>query len=201
MNEIDNERLITSLQTLVEVFGEEVEPFAISIIKELIDKFLLLYLEEEEENTDYARICMNCLQTIISIFDAIKSRSEIFDKIQPIYYPLINKIMTIDGFEYMDEGLRLLTYVTFYPERLFDEVWDVYDNIMSASDSFAYDYSANFLPSLDNIISKETDSYLQSGRVEKSYKYVAKYLEDEKAYDGDCINSARLISVIFQVTK
>lgn len=70
MNEVENEDLVFTLETIVEKFGEEISPFAVGLVQNLVAAFwkcLESNEGEDDEEPAGALASLGCLRAIISV--------------------------------------------------------------------------------------------------------------------------------------
>ena len=176
MHEVDCEPLASTLESLVSEYSEEVLPFAAQAIEQLAKVFVRL-MDAPEDDDDAQLACMGSIQTICTIMESASSTPEMYAKIEPACYAVLNKIFSPDGVDFLEEGLDILTYLTFYcPEPLSKNLW-VYFDLMhqsvvggqlagfptvtgSSANGWAVDYAENMLNVFDNFISRSTREFV-----------------------------------------
>ena len=186
MHEVECEPLASTLESLVRDYSEQVLPFAVQAIEQLNKVFIRL-MESSDDDDDAQLACMGCMQTICTIMESACSKPELFVALEPVCYPVLDKIFTEDGCDYMEEGLDMLTYLTFYTaEPLSQGLWKYYDLLhqsvcggqlpglplkgAAAAEGWAVDYAENMLNVMDNYVSRGTRIFVSgNGFCGRSY--------------------------------
>ncbi len=175
MHEVDCEPLASTLESLVSDYSEQVLPFASQAVEQLGKVFVRL-MDAPDEDDDAQLACMGSIQTICTIVDSASSTPAMFASLEPVCYPVLDKILTPDGIDYMEEALDILTYLTFYsPEPLNPTMWKYFDLLHqsvfggqlpgfplvgSMVDGWAVDYAENMLNVMDNFVSRGTQTFV-----------------------------------------
>lgn len=175
MHEVDCEPLASTLEALVSDYSEQVLPFAGQAIEQLGRVFVRL-MDAPDEDDEAQLACMGSIQTICTIMEGACSNPALFPALEPACYPVLDKIMTPDGMDYMEEALDILTYLSFYsPEPLGQGLWKYFDLIHQSvcggqlpgfpltgtlAEGWAVDYTENMLNVLDNFVSRGTQTFV-----------------------------------------
>ncbi|KAG9136185.1 hypothetical protein Leryth_003793 [Lithospermum erythrorhizon] len=100
MNEIENEDLVFTLETIVDKFGEEMAPYALGLCQNLAAAFWKCISSSEggEEGDDSGALAaVGCLRAISTILESVSSLPHIFEHIEPTLLPIMRKMLTVDG--------------------------------------------------------------------------------------------------------
>ena len=217
MHEVDCEPLASTLETLVSEFSDEVLPFASQAVEQLGKVFVRL-IESDEADDEAQMACMGSIQTICTIMEGASAHPALYISLEPACYPILDKIFTPNGLDYMEEALDILTYLTFYtPEPLTAGLWKYFDLMHqsvcggqlpgfpltgSLVDGWAVDYTENMLNVMDNYISRSTAMFLSGkgfcGRsyLQMLFEIVAKALSNDSEITQ--LSAAKIAACIFE---
>lgn len=218
MHEVDCEPLASTLETLVTEFSQEVLPFASQAVEQLGKVFVRL-MDADEADDEAQMACMGSIQTICTIMEGASARPALFVPLETACYPILDKIFTPNGLDYMEDALDMLTYLTFYtPEPLTLGLWKYFDLMHqsvcggqlpggfalsgSLAEGWAVDYTENMLNVMDNYISRGTSRFLSgNGFCGRSYlqmlfEIVAKALANDSEITQ--LSGAKIAACIFE---
>jgi importin-7 len=144
MNEIENEYIVSSLDLIIETFGPKMKPYALDICTTLSDKFITILKEfpemDDEEQEANSAIAYTCLVSIQTILDSISSHQDLLAKIEPKLLTLIAFVLESENLDYLEEGTKIFTFISFYQSNISTDMWKLYDMSFFAFDKWAYDF-------------------------------------------------------------
>ena len=169
MNEIGNDEVVSALQTIIDQFGDHIEPHAISLINNLSTAFSSYCTAAggDDDDDDALMAAMQCLECIGTVLKGICGRPDIYRNIEPQLLPIVNQILGNDGeyIEFLENALDILTFLTFFQDDLSPELWGAFPLIYIAFDKWAFDYLYLMVPSIENYIGKSTQTFLTGAAV------------------------------------
>jgi importin-7 len=198
MNEIGNDEVVQALQVLLDKFGDHIEPHAVALVTQLSNAFYQYCTAgEDEDDDDAALAAAQCLECIATVLKGVCSKESILQLLEPLLMPLVLKILGNDGefIEYLECGLDVLTFLTFFQTTLSQEVWQAFPLIYLAFDQWAYDYLNMMVPCLQSYISKAPDVFLSSRaqltegivpHIDLVSSMVAKTVANDRASEVEC---------------
>mmetsp|Transcript_3164 Transcript_3164/g.3583 ORF Transcript_3164/g.3583 Transcript_3164/m.3583 type:complete len:1068 (+) Transcript_3164:211-3414(+) len=204
MNEIGNDEVVSALQVLLDKFGEHIEPHAIQLVTQLSNAFnQYCTAGEDDDDDDAAMAAAQCLECIATVLKGICDQPIMMKNLEPLLIPLVLKIMGNDGeyIEYLECGLDILTFLTFFPDHISPELWQAFPLIYIAFDQWAYDYLNMMVPCLQAYIQKAPDMFLvgKAQLPEGSIPYidlivsmVAKTVTNERSSESECRHALSL---------
>lgn len=204
MNEVENEDLVFTLETIIEKFGEEMAPYALGLVTNLANTFWKCMDTEdfdEEEDEPGALAAMGCLRAIGTILESISSLPHLFPQLEPTLLPIMHKMLTPEGQEVLEEVLEMVQYYTYFSPTISQQMWTVWPLLMAALDEWALDDFENILGPLDNFIARGTEHFLtckQPNYPENLFHIVAKLLNNEKYDDPDLEPAPKLLESVLQ---
>jgi hypothetical protein len=198
MNEIGNDEVVSALQVLLDKFGDHIEPHAVQLVTQLSNAFSqYCSAGEDDDDDDAAMAAAQCLECIATVLKGICDKPSLITTLEPLLIPLVLKIMGNDGeyIEYLECGLDILTFLTYFPDQISAELWQAFPLIYVAFDQWAYDYLNMMVPCLQSYIAKAPDVFL-AGKAhlpQGVYSYidliismVAKTVTNDRASESEC---------------
>ncbi|KAL9269091.1 Importin beta-like SAD2-like protein [Drosera capensis] len=147
MNEIENEDLVFTLETIVDKFGEEMAPYALGLCQNLASAFwrCMSTAEADEDGDDPsgALAAVGCLRAISTILESMSKLSHLFVNIEPIIFPILQRMLTTDGQEVLEEVLEIVSYMTFFSPTISLQMWSLWPLMVQALADWAIDYFSN----------------------------------------------------------
>ncbi|XP_042376688.1 importin beta-like SAD2 [Zingiber officinale] len=207
MNEVENEDLVLTLETIVDRFGEEMAPYAIGLCQNLASAFWrCLDSSESDDDADDsgALAAVGCLRAISTILESVNRLPHLFVQIEPTLLPILQKMLTTDGQDVFEEVLEIVSYLTFYSPTISLEMWSLWSLIVDALGDWAIDFFDNILVPLDNFISRSTSHFLtckDPDYQQSLWKTLSSIMSDQNIDDADIEPAPKLIEVVFQNCK
>ncbi|GJM85010.1 hypothetical protein PR202_ga00737 [Eleusine coracana subsp. coracana] len=207
MNEVENEDLVFTLETIVDKFGEEMAPYALGLCQNLAAAFwrCMASSEAEDESDDSGALAaVGCLRAISTILESISSLPHLFIRIEPTLLPIMRRMLTSDGQDVYEEVLEIVSYMTFFSPTISFDMWSLWPLMMEALNDWAIDFFENILVPLDNYISRGTDHFLQCkdpDYQQSLWNALSSIMRDGNMEDSDIEPAPKLIEVVFQNCK
>ncbi|KAG7990879.1 hypothetical protein I3843_02G047400 [Carya illinoinensis] len=207
MNEVENEDLVFTLETIVDKFGEEMAPYALGLCKNLAAAFwrCMNTAEADDEVDDPGALAaVGCLRAISTILESVSRLPHIFVEIEPTLLPIMRRMLTSDGQEVFEEVLEIVSYITLFSPTISLEMWGLWSLMMEALADFAIDYFPNILVPLGNYLSRGTAHFLtckEPDYQQSLWTMISSIMGDKNVEDNDIEPAPKLIQVVFQNCK
>ncbi|KAG0476805.1 hypothetical protein HPP92_013646 [Vanilla planifolia] len=207
MNEVENEDLVFTLETIVDKFGEEMAPYALGLCQNLAAAFwrCLNASEADDEGDDTGALAaVGCLRAISTILESVSRLPHLYVQIEPTLLPIMRKMLTTDGQDVFEEVLEMVSYMTFYSPSVSLEMWSLWPLMVEALNEWAIDYFENILIPLDNYISRGTAHFLackEPDYQQSLWNMLSTIMGDKNMEDNDIQPAPKLIQVLFQNCK
>lgn len=139
MDEIDYDELVHSLRRIVEVFSDEVAPYAKSLCMKLSDAFVRLIkskdADEDEEFVDEGLTAEGMMRAIRRVLESIYTISEQ----QPQLYPELEEILeqslllcfTEEGQASSEEAINCMSELIYNGKKVTERGWNFYVHLIN----------------------------------------------------------------------
>ena len=118
MNEVDNEDLVGALEEIVEIFNEDIGPFAEDLCTELIKSYQrMVNADVDSDDGETALAAMGCVTAIRRILNSAKENKELMQRLEEKVYPIILFSFTPAGLDSIEDGLDCATIFLHYSEK------------------------------------------------------------------------------------
>ncbi|XP_058093575.1 importin beta-like SAD2 isoform X2 [Magnolia sinica] len=207
MNEVENEDLVFTLETIVDKFGVEMAPYALGLCQNLAAAFwkCMNTSEADDEADDSGALAaVGCLRAISTILESVSRLPHLFIQIEPTLLPIMRKMLTTDGQEIIEEVLEIVSYMTFFSPIISMEMWSLWPLMMDALTDWAGDFFENILIPLDNYISRSTAHFLtckDPDYQQSLWNMLSYFMADKNMEDHEIKPAPKLIEVVFQNCK
>ncbi|CAB4294219.1 unnamed protein product [Prunus armeniaca] len=204
MNEVENEDLVFTLETIVDKFGEEMAPYALGLCQNLAAAFWrCMNTAEADDDADDpgALAAVGCLRAISTILESVSRLPHLFVQVEPTLLPIMRRMLTTDGQEVFEEVLEIVSYMTFFSPTISLDMWSLWPLMMEALSEWAIDFFSNILVPLDNYISRGTAHFLtckEPDYQQSLWNMIAAIMADKNMEDSDIEPAPKLIQVVFQ---
>ncbi|KAL5072074.1 hypothetical protein RYX36_022961, partial [Vicia faba] len=198
MNEVENEDLVFTLETIVDKFGEQMAPYALGLCQNLAAAFwrCMNSAEADDEADDPGALAVvGCLRAISTILESVSRLPHLFVQVEPTLLPIMQKMLTTDGQEVFEEVLEIVPYMTFFSPSISLEMWTLWPVMMEALADWAIDF---FPIPLDNYISRGTAHFLTCKDPDYQQSLWNMIMADKNKEDNDIVPAPKLIEVVFQ---
>ncbi|KAK8663421.1 hypothetical protein V6N13_083241 [Hibiscus sabdariffa] len=204
MNEVENEDLVFTLETIVDKFGEEMAPYALGLCQSLAAAFwrCMNTAEADDEADDPGALAaVGCLRAISTILESVSRLPHLFVQVEPTLLPIMRRMLTTDGQEVFEEVLEIVSYMTFFSPTISLDMWSLWPLMIEALADWAIDFFPNILVPLDNYISRGTAHFLnckEPNYQQSLWNMISSILSDKNLEDSDIEPAPKLIEVVFQ---
>jgi hypothetical protein len=159
INQIDSEEIIEALEDIVENFDQEIIPFAVELVERLVVTFAhLAGREVADDNGDSAMAAVSTLNTIVRLVQTIQDSKSDVEKVSLSLNPVLLHCLSQKGFEYMEEGLKLLALLLKYaPDGSLVYLYPLLGTVLSSltgPEPYGIEKTEGIFPVVGNFIKK-----------------------------------------------
>ncbi|KAE8712327.1 Importin beta-like SAD2 [Hibiscus syriacus] len=204
MNEIENEDLVFTLETIIDKFGEEMAPYALGLCQNLAAAFwrCMNTAEVDDEADDPGALAaVGCLRAVSTILESVSGLPHLFVQVEPTLLPIMQRMLTTDGQEVFEEVLEIVSYMTFFTPTISLDMWSLWPLMIEALADWAIDFFPNILVPLDNYVSRGTAHFLACKEPDYQHSLwnmISSIMADKNLEDNDIEPAPKLIEVVFQ---
>ncbi|KAK7310225.1 hypothetical protein RJT34_07609 [Clitoria ternatea] len=203
MNEIENEDLVLTLETIAGKFGEEMAPYALGMCQHLAAAFWRCMNTAEtadEVHDEGALAAVGCLRAISTILESVRSLPRLFSQLEPALLPIMRTMLTTDDQEDFEEILQIVSYMTFFSPTISLDMWSLWPLMIEALADWAMVLFPDILCPLDNYISRGTAHFLtckEPDYQQSLWNMISTVMADKNLEDNDIVPAPKLIEVVF----
>lgn len=213
-NEIDIDTLANVMEEFVEVFAEQLTPFAVQLCTQLRDTFLRIMEELNQSNTladadddeftgdidelsDKTMAAMGVLKTIGTLILSLESTPEILQQLENALLPVITYTLENKILDLYDEIFEIIDSCTFSAKRVTPTMWSVFELIYGAFKDSGIDYMEEMLPPLDNYISYGKDVFISNEHVQRMmFDIIDTVMKSDRVGENDRICACKLMESV-----
>lgn len=214
-NEIDIDTLANVMEEFVEVFAEQLTPFAVQLCTQLRDTFLRIMEELNQSNnlnadnddeeldgdldelSDKTMAAMGVLKTIGTLILSLESTPEILQQLENALLPVITYTLEKKILDLYDEIFEIIDSCTFSAKRVTPTMWGVFELIYHAFKDSGIDYMEEMLPPLDNYISYGKDVFIQNSQVQHMmFDIIDTVMKSDRTGEQDRICACKLMESV-----
>lgn len=208
---IDSDMIPSVIQSCVENYSEQLEPFGISLTAKLSEQLMKL-LEElnEAQNADpedfdsdelgsKTNAALGIFSTLLTVLLYFENSAEKISKLEQIYSPVLHYVLTNDLDSFFAETFEMMENTTFLTRNVSPVMWSLFEDSLSAL--ISSDLSLNLedaMPALKNYMvygasTMKTNSEYQQAIIGMVMKVFSK---DGDFAPDDVMNAAELSTYI-----
>eukprot|EP01116_Phalansterium_solitarium_P023118 TRINITY_DN793_c0_g3_i2.p1 TRINITY_DN793_c0_g3~~TRINITY_DN793_c0_g3_i2.p1 ORF type:complete len:1027 (+),score=443.06 TRINITY_DN793_c0_g3_i2:37-3081(+) len=200
MNEVEHDELVSGLEGLIDAFQDSIGPYAVGLCSQLTDVFVRSASADEESETS-AVAASECLNTIQTILGGLQEHGPLWAQVEVVLLPLLHKIFEGDFMDFFDEGVKILTYLTYYSPAISPQLWELFPKLYQAFQNFAFDYLNDLLYPIDNYITRGTATFLGGPYLEFVLNIFRKVYTHEHADFEAVRDGTEIVQVVLQACR
>mmetsp|Transcript_2416 Transcript_2416/g.16258 ORF Transcript_2416/g.16258 Transcript_2416/m.16258 type:complete len:1039 (-) Transcript_2416:1522-4638(-) len=205
MDEVDNEDLVFTLETIVENLGEEIAPYALGLCTSLSNAFWkCIQSEDEGEDEIGAMAAVGCLRAIATILESVNALPHLYPAMEEILFPIMSKLISTEGQDVLEEVLDIVSYFTYFTPEISPRMWELWPQMIVAMNDWAMDYFENMLIPMDNYVSRGTERFLtckDPDYVGSVAALVHKAFFEYEADESEIVPAPKLLCAVIQNCK
>jgi hypothetical protein len=206
-NQIDVDTLATVMDEFVEVFAQELAPFAVQLCEQLRDTFLRICadmgptaegLEDLsdsaiDEASDKTMAAMGVLKTMGTLILSLESTPEVLNQLEIALMPVITFTLQNAIIDLFDGVFEIIDSCTFSGKAISANMWSVFELIYKTFKESALDFMEEMLPSLDNYVSYGKDVVSSNENVQHMiYDIIETVMKSDRLGENDRVQACKL---------
>ncbi|KAI9266554.1 armadillo-type protein [Phascolomyces articulosus] len=213
-NQIDIDTLANVMEEFVEVFAEQLTPFAVQLCTQLRDTFLRIMEElaqanqqatgddgsfngDIDEMSDKTMAAMGVLKTIGTLILSLESTPDILQQLEEALLPVITYTLENNVLDLYDEIFEIIDSCTFSAKRVTPTMWGVFELIYKAFKDSGIDYMDEMLPPLDNYISYGRDVFVSNENIQRmTFDIIDTVMKSDRLGEHDRVCACKLMESV-----
>ncbi|RUP50513.1 armadillo-type protein, partial [Jimgerdemannia flammicorona] len=214
-NEIDVDTLASVMEEFVEVFAEQLAPFAVQLCSQLRDTFLRIMedvtnaqhkITEEEaldgsidldEMGDKTMAAMGVLKTIGTLILSLESTPDVLQQLENALLPVIKFTLENSIIDLYDEVFEIIDSCTFSSKQVSPTMWSVFELIYMAFKESGIDFMDEMLPALDNYISYGREVFMTNENIQRMiFDIIETVMKSDRLNESDRVCACKLMEAV-----
>ncbi|KAG0296044.1 hypothetical protein BGZ96_010335 [Linnemannia gamsii] len=206
-NQIDVDTLSEVMDEFVEVFAQDLAPFAVQLCEQLRDTFLRICADmgpnaegiEDisdraiDEASDKTMAAMGVLKTMGTLILSLESTPEVLNQLEIALLPVITFTLQNAIIDLFDGVFEIIDSCTFSAKAISANMWGVFELIYKTFKESALDFMEEMLPSLDNYISYGKDVFSTNENVQHIvYDIIESVMKSDRLGENDRVQACKL---------
>jgi len=188
LNEIDMDTLTPLMNRMVELFADQLAPYASQLCEQLKDTLLRMISEaniesSDEDSSNKIIAAMGILKTISTVVLAMEASPEILAQLEVTLYPVIHYILEKEIIDLYDDIFEIIDGFTYCQKKVSNVIWSTFDLIYNTFMKDAIDYIREMFPCLDNYISFGSDVFCANKDYQNKMFEIIKNVMESDALD------------------
>lgn len=164
-NEIDIDSLSNVMEEFVEVFANELTPYAVELAEQLRDNFMRIMQEAAENGggtaeegfgwdniDDKSLAALGILNTIGTLILSLENTLETLGRLEETVLPVLNLVLQHEIIDLYAEVFEIIDSCTFAAKAISPTMWGVFQTLYTTFSVSGADYIDEMLPCLENYI-------------------------------------------------
>lgn len=176
-NEVDVDALANVMEDFVEVFSEQLTPFAVALSEQLRDTYLRIVRELVDKNEskgmngdgpeygeyldDKSIAALGVLQTIGTLVLTLDASPDVLLHLETILMPVIQVTLQNKLFDLYNEIFEIIDSCTFASKQISETMWQAFELMHKTFKEGAELYLEDMLPALNNFVSYGKERLVQ----------------------------------------
>jgi len=135
MDEIDFEDLVKALKNIVEIYGDEINPYALSLCMKLSEAYVRLVqakTSNEDEDADTGLTADGLMSAIRRVLNSISGKfPDLYPQLEGVLETALYTTLSVGGMSSVDEGLTCIAELIYNQNAISETMWRFYQHIVS----------------------------------------------------------------------
>ncbi|KAJ1730561.1 Nonsense-mediated mRNA decay protein 5 [Coemansia biformis] len=207
-NQIDSDTITHVIEQFVEVYADQMAPFAAQLGQQLCDTFMRvmgdvvtnapeLTADNIDDISDKTMAALGVLKTLGTLILNLESTPEVVFSLEGIVYPVIRFVLEQHVVDLYDEAFEILDCCLFAVKTVSPNAWSLFGAIYDCFKSDGIDFIEEMLPSLDNYVSYGMDVVAANSDMQaRLYDVVETVMKSDRVGESDRICACKLAEAI-----
>ena len=103
-----------------------------------------------------------CIRTLNALLDSVSTLTTLLPALEEIMFPIMYEMCSSRGQDVFEEVMDMASYFTYFMSPISPRLWTLWPRIQACVMDWGIDYWDNVLPPLDNLVSRDTSTFLHS---------------------------------------
>ncbi|KAF9570176.1 hypothetical protein EC968_002115 [Mortierella alpina] len=206
-NQIDVDTLSEVMDEFVEVFAQDLAPFAVQLCEQLRDTFLRICEDMAkgtdglddvtdsaiDEAGDKTMAAMGVLKTMGTLIISLESTPEVLNQLELALMPVITFTLQNAIIDLFDGVFEIIDSCTFSGKAISANMWGVFELIYKTFKESALDFMEEMLPSLDNYVCYGKEVVSTNENVQHMiYDIIETVMKSDRLGENDRVSACKL---------
>ncbi|KAG0308818.1 hypothetical protein BGZ98_006751 [Dissophora globulifera] len=206
-NQIDVDTLTEVMDEFVEVFAQDLAPFAVQLCEQLRDTFLRICQDMTkgtegvddlsdsaiDEASDKTMAAMGVLKTMGTLIISLESTPEVLNQLEIALLPVIQFTLQNAILDLFDGVFEIIDSCTFSGKAISANMWGVFELIYKTFKESAIDFMEEMFPSLDNFVSYGKEVVSTNENVQHMiYDIIETVMKSDRLGETDRVSACKL---------
>ncbi|KAI5964696.1 uncharacterized protein KGF55_001765 [Candida pseudojiufengensis] len=175
----ESDILTNVMDTFVERFAKNLEPYAVELGAKLSEQFLRLCNEilEQSSNghvdTDKEYQANGLLSTLTTLVISMSNASKVGESLERVLQEVIVFVLENAMVMFLPDIVEIMESLLYLRQQVSDVMWSIFQSVIDAFDTYAYEYFDSFQPFFTAIINKG----FSNPQISMSHSYVQSLLK------------------------
>lgn len=208
-NEIDLDTLAGVMEEFVEIFAQQLTPFAVQLCEQLSATFLRIMEEAystlpSQDSFDFdaagdkTMAAMGVLKTVETLIISLDECPDIVRQLEERLVPVIAFVLDKEIIDLYDDVFEIIDACTFSSKSVSEPMWIVFHKVYAAFKNGGIDYILEMFPSLDNYISYGTETFVSNPQLLEMIVDIVNSVLDSDLPDADKAAACQLMESCMQ---
>jgi len=188
MSEVEHEDLVVTLETIVEVLGDDIAPYAVDLARQLTGALVKIMGAADADDEESAGVlaAYGCMKAMSTVVDAVSNLPHLLPPLEEVFFPVLETLLGgAHGDDLMEETLDLMTYLSYYSPEVSPRMWGLWPALLNVLNKFGVMYFENVLAVADNLISRSTAQFLANPTYKQSVVEVCRWALTQGGGEGE----------------
>lgn len=151
----ESDALTTIMETFVERFASNLEPFAAQLAVSLTEQFMALaqeMLDSDTVNVEKENKGSGIINTLTTLVMAMTSSPHVVSSLEAVVVDMVRCVLDNAVVSFLTDALELVELILYATRSVSPAMWLIFETCNSAFDTYAYEYMSSFQPFYEGII-------------------------------------------------